>query len=311
MAEHSTVATKFLVISDTHNFQFDDGDGNSQPLQLPTPQADVLLHCGDLTQVGGVSSFKKALKMLGSIDAELRLVIPGNHDLELEKPYSQAQRDYDGTPEDPEDHDLSVKTMTGPLAAEAGVTFLTEGTHLFTLKSGAVFKIYVSPYTPAFCDWAFAYEHNEDRFNGPHQVANGVISIATNPIPDDVDIVMTHGPPKSVLDWCPQGNVGCENLLHAIRRVKPMMHCFGHVHEGNGVEFIDWKKPATNEPAPRKKEAVHRHFEEDPTENPYPRPFIWKDGQGARTLAVNAAIMTANGEPKNAPWLISLDLPRS
>ncbi|CAD6588150.1 MAG: hypothetical protein ASARMPRED_003410 [Alectoria sarmentosa] len=311
MAGRSTIATKFLVISDTHNFEFREFGRGESPLQLPIPKADVLLHCGDLTEVGGVSSFKKALKMLGSISAELKIVIPGNHDLELDKPYWEAQRDDDGNPEDPENHDLAFKAMTGPLAGDAAVTFLNEGTHSFTLKSRAKFTIYVSPYTPAFGDWAFAYEHNEDRFNGPDQVADHVTSIATNPMPDDVDIVMTHGPPKGILDWCPQGNVGCENLLQAIRRVKPMMHCFGHVHEGNGVEVIDWKKPATDKPPPRKNEAVHRHFEEDPTRNPYPQPFIWKDGCGDQTLAVNAAIMTGNNKPENAPWLISLDLPRS
>lgn len=38
---------------------------------------------------------------------------------------------------------------------------------------------------------------------------------------------------------------------------------------------------------------------------------MWKDGREGRTLAVNAAIMTGNNQPENAPWLISVDLPRS
>ena len=249
--------------------------------------------------------------MLGNIDAELKIVIPGNHDMELDKQFWEAQRDCDGTPEDPGDHNLAIEVMTGPLATEMGVSFLNEGTHSFTLKSGAKFTIYVSPYTPAFCDWAFAYEHNEDRFNGPHQVAEGVTSIATNPIPDYVDIVMTHGPPKGTLDWCPQGNVGCENILQAIRRVKPMMHCFGHIHESNGIEIIDWNKAVTEKLPTRKNEAVHRYFEEDPTINLYPQPLVWKEGHGGRTLAVNAAIMTGANQPENAPWVVCLDLPCS
>lgn len=162
MALQSTITMKFLVISGTHNFEFDSSTATSHPLQLPTPKADVLLHCGDLTHCGGVSSFKKALKMLGSIDAELKLIIPGNHDLELDKQYWEAQIDSDGNPEDPEDHLLAIRVMTGPLATEAGVIYLNEGTHSFTLRSGATFSIYVSPYTPAFCDWAFSYAHNED-----------------------------------------------------------------------------------------------------------------------------------------------------
>ena len=310
MAGNSTIATKFLVLSDTHDFEFTAG--TSQPLQLPTPRADVLLHCGDLTQVGGVSSFKRALKMLSSIDAELKLVIPGNHDLELDKAFWAAQRDGEGNPEDIEDHELAVNAMTGTLAAEAGVTFLSEGTHSFTLKNSAKFTIYVSPYTPAFCDWAFAYERHQDRFNRPDQIADGVTSIATNPIPDDIDIVMTHGPPRGILDRCPQGSVGCENLLWAIRRAKPLMHCFGHIHEANGIEVIDWNKAAAEQPhKPGNNEAVQRCFEDDSTENPYPEPFVWEDGWGDRTLTVNASIMTGDYKPENAPWLTSLNLPRS
>ena len=250
--------------------------------------------------------------MLGSIDAELKLVIPGNHDLELDKAFCEAQRNKEGKAEDPEDHDLAVKAMTGPLAADAGVTYLTEGTYSFTLKSGAKFSIYVFPYTPAFGNWAFAYKPNEDRFNLPQQAANGVTSIATNPIPNDIDIVMTHGPPKGILDLCPQGLVGCLNLLQALRRVKPLMHCFGHIHEAHGVEAVDWKKKEQSvERPPRKNEHLHRFFENDPIENPYPEPFVWKDGRRGRTLAVNASIMTGDYKPDNAPWLMSLNLPRA
>ena len=310
MAGPSMIPTTFLILSDTHDFNFADNSESSRPLQLPTPSVDVLLHGGDLTQVGGVSSFKRALKMLGSMDAEIKLVIAGNHDLELDQQYWEVQRDEDGAPEDPADHDLAIKTMKGSLADEARVIFLNEGTHSYALKNGASFTIYVSPYTPAFGNWAFAYKHHEDRFNKPHHVRNGATSIATNPIPDAVDIVMTHGPPKGILDWCPEGNVGCSNLLEAICRARPKMHCFGHIHESNGVEIIDWSKH-TERPTVRKNEAVHRYFEEDPIENPYPRHFRWENGIRDRTLAVNAAIMNGNNRLENAPWLVSLDLPRS
>ena len=309
MADPLTIPTTFLILSDTHNFDFADTSEGPRPLQLPTPPVDVLLHCGDLTQVGGVYSFKRALKMLGSMEAELKLVIAGNHDLELDQHYWAAQMDEDGVPEDPGDHRLAMKTMTGPLADKAGVSFLSEGTHLFTLKNGASLIIYVSPFSPGFGNWAFAYQHQEDRFNKPHHTGNGATSIARYPIPDTVDIVMTHGPPKDILDWCPEGNVGCRHLLHAIRRVKPKMHCFGHIHESNGVEIIDWGDygERTTE---QKIEALHRFFQY-PIENPYPRPFRWENGNGNQTLAVNAAIMNGDGRPENAPWLVSLDLPRS
>ena len=310
--QNQIMATKFLIISDTHNLRFDEiSDDVSRPLQLPTPKADVLLHCGDLTQVGGVSSFKKALKMLGSMEAELKLVIAGNHDLELDRNYWNAQCSDAENPEDPEDHDLAIQAMTGSDAREAGVLFLNEGTHTFTLKNGAMFTIYVSPYTPAFGDWAFGYKPDEDRYNEPFHTAKGVTFIAPNPIPEGVDIVMTHGPPKGILDLCPQGNVGCESLRRALRRVKPQMHCFGHIHEGYGIEVVDWNKTSTNDSTPCTNEAIHQPTERKPSENPYPESFSWQQESKDQTLAVNASVMTEDYKPANAPWLISLDLPRA
>jgi predicted phosphodiesterase len=181
------VSTRFLVISDTHNFEFDNA---SSAFSLPLPKVDVVLHCGDLTNVGGSSSFKNILKMLGAIDAEKKLVIAGNHDLDLDKEYWRSSLQEGDDPEEVEkehleEHGTAMSIMTGPLAAAAAdVTYLEEGTHTFTLKNGAKFTIYASPYQPEFNKWAFSYERTEDRFNTAGQVAEGITSIAQNPVPD-------------------------------------------------------------------------------------------------------------------------------
>jgi 3',5'-cyclic AMP phosphodiesterase CpdA len=47
------------------------------------PRVDILLHTGDLTNFGEVKSLRKSIKMLGSIEAELKLVIAGSHDISL------------------------------------------------------------------------------------------------------------------------------------------------------------------------------------------------------------------------------------
>ena len=105
--------------------------------------------------------------MLACIDAELKLIIPGNHDLEPDKYYWEAQDDYNGNSNDRDDHRQAGNVMTGSYAAGAGVTYLNEGTHTLNLSNGATVTIYVSPYTPIFGDWAFAYPKHEDRFNPP------------------------------------------------------------------------------------------------------------------------------------------------
>ena len=300
-----TVSARFLVLSDTHNFEFENNETASAPFSLPLPKVDVVLHCGDLTHCGGTSSYKKALKMLGAIDAELKLVIAGNHDLELDKDYWNNHLDED---DEPDDHSRAVEVMKGRLAEEAGVTYLNEGIYTFVLENGAKFVIYASPYSEAFCDWAFAYEHNQDRFNDVHQTVDGAKSIAKHPIPTfpGVDIIMTHGPPKGILDECLQGNAGCKNLLQALRRARPKMHCFGHIHEGYGVEVVDWilKEDQTD-----KLGEYASCQEQKKPENEYPRAVHFPLKHGQQTLMVNAAIMDGKNKPANVPWLVDLDLP--
>ena len=62
-------------------------------------------------------------------------------------------------------------------------------------------------------------------------------------IPTDVDVLLTHGPPRGHGDLCfptrlgmGRKHVGCDELLTAVTtRVKPQFHVFGHIHEGYGV----------------------------------------------------------------------------
>ncbi|KAE8444920.1 hypothetical protein EG329_014047 [Mollisiaceae sp. DMI_Dod_QoI] len=299
-----TVSTKFFILSDTHNFNFGDAEKVNGALRLPVPKADVVLHCGDLTSIGGSSSYKGVLRMLGAIDAELKLVIAGNHDLDLDKQYFESHLDED---DDPEQHEKAVEIMTGPLAKAAGVTYLEEGLNTFTLKNGAKFTIYTSPYQPEFCDWAFPYYRNEDRFNPIQHVASDVKCITKNPVPDfpGIDIMMTHGPPEDILDWTYSGaRVGCRALIHAVSRARPLLYCFGHIHEAHGAELVTWKDDTT-QPG---KEAIER---QDSMPNAYPRPTAHPIRFGKETLMVNAAIMSLQYRPTNSPWLVELDLPRA
>lgn len=278
----STINTTFLIISDTHGV--DIHENTAHDFCLPLPKVDILLHCGDLTQVGGQGNYRNALKMLGEIDAELKLVIAGNHDLELDKDYWLTHLD-DETGDKPEEHGHTVAIMKGPLSKQVGVTYLEPGTHTFALKNGTSFSIHVSPYTPAFGDWAFGASPSEDRFAK---------------LQDHVEILMTHGPPKNILDSCPQGNVGCDNTLNALRRTKPMLHCFGHIHEGYGAQIIIWDDEDTDTNTVNVKPA---NIEKTQRWN-----TVYKSENTDETLAINASIQGENGAFCNAPWLVMLPL---
>lgn len=266
--------------------------------------------------------YKKALEMLGSIDAELKLVIAGNHVISLDGKYWQThlykgvEGDDPEEDDDPAEHSHAMSIMKGPLAAEAGVTYLEEGVHFFTMKSGAKFSLYASPYTPEFGDWAFPYNRNEDRFSHPNQVLEGCTSIAENPIPSfpEIDIIMTHGAPKDIMDDCAQGNQGCKNLLRAMRRARPRMHCFGHIHEGYGAYVVAWKldtSKANTKDTSTSTSTSETHAPGRPLINQYPEPTGCAVAYGQETLMVNAAIMTGENDPDNAPWLVDIELPRA
>lgn len=83
-------------------------------------------------------------------------------------------------------------------------------------------KIWGSPVTPTFSDWCFMMARHK---------TNRVWKI----IPDDTDIVITHGPPKYVLDITENRDgsleqVGCKSLFNRMMEIQPKLHCFGHVH---------------------------------------------------------------------------------
>jgi Icc-related predicted phosphoesterase len=290
-----TIPTRVMIISDTHE-HFLDG--------TTMPQADVLLHTGDLTNFGELDALRDSVNMIGSIDAELKLVIAGNHDMTLDKVRrveNMSDEEYTKY------HEQAMEIMTGSLAKEAGVTYLEEGTHSFTLQNGARLSVYASPYTPGSGGWGFQYQNHEDRFNSQNQAYLGKTLIGGHPIPSGIDIVMTHGPPYSILDQVDRQSLGCHNLLRAVGRVRPFLHCFGHIHEGHGANIVTWKEDGSVKDPESATPLETEQINEYPYANEWPVKF------GKQTLMVNASIMmnTAKGmRPNYKPFIVVVDLPR-
>lgn len=240
-----TVKTRVLIISDTH----------CASLKHPLPSADLLIHCGDLTYTGLPEQHHKALDMLEGIDAPVKVVIAGNHERTLDREFmSGHSEEYGPEPKIAEELFSKMRklwTAEDGRAKKEGVTFLDEGTHMVNLPNGASLKVYASAYTPEFCDWAFPYQHYEDRFNQSNASLSDAKNIAAHPIPPftsadrPLDILVTHGPPYGRLDETKNGDLaGCPHLLRALMRARPLLHCFGHIHEGRGAERVRWAEVA-------------------------------------------------------------------
>ena len=266
------------------------------------PEVDVLIHTGDLTNFGELGSLKESIKMIGTIQAELKLVIAGNHDVTLD-PILRVENI--SAEEYTEYYKNAIEIVTGQLAKESGMTYLEEGIHTFKLSNGAKFTVYASPFTPGdrTSNWAFQYQHFEDRYNNANQVLPKTTSIGMNPIPTTgIDIVMTHGPPYSILD----NKRGCRNLLRAVSRARPLMHCFGHIHDGHGANLVTWNLDGSVKNPER---ATPLETEEI---NEYPYTCKWSIQPRQQTLMINAAIMmnTRTGlQPHYKPFVVALDLP--
>lgn len=102
-----------------------------------------------------------------------------------------------------------------------------EGLLFYFLKVKKILVSFIfSPYQPEFCDWAFNVPANSAR-----------IRQIWSKIPNDVDVLLTHGPPAKILDRTYDGvNAGCQPLLERIKQIKPRLHVFGHIHEAYGLE---------------------------------------------------------------------------
>jgi predicted phosphohydrolase len=88
--------------------------------------------------------------------------------------------------------------------------------------SVAGLRFYGSPWTAGFGGWAFT--------RSPL-----ALSYHWTELPDEIDVLITHGPPLGGLDQNAKGeHLGDEALAEAVRRVRPRLHIFGHIHEGYG-----------------------------------------------------------------------------
>lgn len=141
MAAPKFTKTRVLIVSDTHSTDYNPEEAK-RPFRKPLPKADVLLHCGDLTMIGHLEEYKKAIEMMRNIDAELKLVIAGNHDISLDSDY--FEREGMRMHRQKWDRGCSKKALEmwkGDHAKSAGITYLEEGTYEFKLSNGAKFSV--------------------------------------------------------------------------------------------------------------------------------------------------------------------------
>lgn len=175
------------------------------------PACDVLLIGGDICPVTDHDIHAQAdwldgpfRAWLESLPAEEIVGIAGNHDFVFER-------------------------APGLLPADLAWTYLQD--HDVTLASGL--KVWGSPWTPWFLDWAF---------NAPRDESEVFLADLYAKVPADVDVLLVHGPPRGYGDRVLGGaEVGSTAELELLERLAPKACVYGHIHEGRG----QWQLGAT------------------------------------------------------------------
>ena len=197
---------RITFISDTHTRQ-------GQIPYSDLPGGDLLIHAGDIMNSGyNKNDIFDFLHWYDSIPGyDKKIFIAGNHDRMFEN--------------DPEE----VKEI---LKQYPNIIYLQDESYeIYDLETDKSIKLYGSPWQPWFYDWVFNVERNSLKLSGKWEA-----------IPDDTDILITHGPAWGSVDTVagrPWDNLGCELLAERIQRFRPKIHVCGHIHSGYGIDTID------------------------------------------------------------------------
>lgn len=193
-------------------------DIHSHHRKLKLPDADMIIVAGDVSFKGEPEVVEDYIAWLKELPYAHKVNILGNHEM-----------GYDKEPPRPK----KIKALQ--LMQDAGIHYLENSE---VVIDGL--KIYGSPVQPWFHNWAWNMQRGEE------------IAKVWSKIPDDVNILITHGPPYGKLDrverWTGEVSYeGCKDLKERIQKLTQLKCCiFGHLHlqggsmlEVEGVKYMN------------------------------------------------------------------------
>ncbi|CAF1086976.1 unnamed protein product [Adineta ricciae] len=209
-----TEDSPFIIFRDSHSKHRTDlkrlrfvcmSDTHNEIAKITIPDGDVFVHCGDAvkhrTSTRDIRVFNE---FVGKLPHKYKLFVSGNH-----------------------------CTCFDPKRPEESQQILS---HLIYLQDQLIdiegIRIYGSPWRPKrgcfYRAEAFGYDSKRIR------------SDKWSKIPEDIDLLLTHGPPYSIRDYNESTGdaLGCPALLDEIvTRVRPRIHLFGHMHSCFGASL--------------------------------------------------------------------------
>jgi predicted phosphohydrolase len=171
----------------------------------------ILMHAGDISEYGTLEELRDFISWFSSQPFDYKIFVAGNHDFCLQQ-YSASR----------------IAQLAGK-----DIIYLQDS----SVEISGI-KIWGSPVTNYFMGMAFNVRAGAD------------IKKVWDRIPPGTDILLTHCPPKGILD----DNIGSEELLDRVVMVRPRIHCFGHAHglsgklNQHGITFINAALASQSDP---------------------------------------------------------------
>lgn len=189
-------------------------DTHNMHRYVEVPEGDILIHAGDICQSLGQRASRRAFqnrKTLTDFNAWLG-TLPHKHKVVIAGNHEFLCQ---------ENREEAERILSNAIyLQDSGV------------RLGGLY-FWGSPWQPEYGGWAF---------NLP---TGAPLQKKWEQIPDHTDVLITHGPPRGILDCNGYLECGCDDLLKAVERVKPALHVFGHIHAAagsllqEGTQFIN------------------------------------------------------------------------
>jgi Icc-related predicted phosphoesterase len=180
-----------------------DTHGEHHLLKIPN-DLDMVICSGDVSNqrspYENEAEVRKFLDWYEELYVPIKILVPGNHDTSIEK----------GLVKPRQIEERGIKCLIDQSIEIEGL------------------KIWGSPWTPTFGN-GWVWNRRRDKLHDLWMT-----------IPEDTDIVVTHGPPMGIMDISrdKEGTLefcGCTALKKRMLKIEPRYHMFGHIHNYDNI----------------------------------------------------------------------------
>ncbi len=284
---------RFVHLSDTHQLHS----------HIKVPAGDFLLHTGDFSNQGRIDEIHSFLAFFTSLSHTYKLLIAGNHDLDVSKGWSTrtAPRPLisafkalfasksSSSNKDKEEEDLSrnpESIIEEHMKSHENCYYL----------AGSGVKI---------LDIEFWGCGLTPPFHMPYE-AEGLYW--ENRIPPSTHILMTHAPPRGISDYDRMAaeHFGSIGIRKAVEQIQPIVHAFGHHHDGSGFYRHSEAKDEKSE-----SEDTKEQKDDESNDGSYFSAAARSSSSQSRTLFSNGAVSDPPMTVKGLKPARVFDIPKS